>query len=154
MRSSRVALAAAGVCLAACGWAAGCGSSDDSVFDTREAGHDDGSNVDASMPGDDASFNLDAVTPEAETGLGTCDAGCAVGARCKYDVCVPDLGTCRTNDDCPGDSYCDTDKTCVPYGVPPGKINDPTCARPIVPGGVVPTVQCEWTGPAALPDGG
>src|SRR5262249_31090048 len=55
-------------------------------------------------------------TPTVPDGsLGTCDAGCAQGAHCKYGVCIPDLGTCNTNDDCPGDSYCDTDKTCVPY---------------------------------------
>jgi hypothetical protein len=63
-------------------------------------------------------------------------------------VCIPDLGTCAFNDDCPGDSYCDAEGQCVPYGVPPDKINDPTCQKPQIPTEVTPTVQCEWTGPA------
>ena len=84
-------------------------------------------------------------------GAGGTDAcgGCKVGFVCKYSQCLPPLGMCATNDDCPGDSYCDTDKTCVPYGVPPTKTNDPTCEKKTVPGAVTPTVQCQWTGPAA-----
>jgi hypothetical protein len=83
-------------------------------------------------------------------GFSSCeDGGCQQGAVCKYGLCVPDLGKCATNDDCPGDSYCDTDLTCVPYGVPPTKINDPTCAKPFSPGALNPTVQCEWSAPAA-----
>ncbi len=77
------------------------------------------------------------------------DAGCANGEVCKHGVCVPDLGPCATYDDCPGDSYCDADATCVPYGVPPEKINDPDCARADAPPGVVPVVQCEWFETAA-----
>jgi hypothetical protein len=68
---------------------------------------------------------------------------------CKYDVCVPVLGACATNNDCPGDSYCDVDGTCTPYGVPPSKVNDPTCEKEQVPTEVTPAVQCEWLGPAA-----
>ncbi len=69
---------------------------------------------------------------------------------CKYGVCVPNLGACAFDDDCPGDSYCDPDDfTCTPYGVPPDKINDPTCEKPKIPVDVTPAVQCEWTGPPA-----
>jgi hypothetical protein len=75
--------------------------------------------------------------------------GCQGSFLCKYDVCVPDLGACTTNGDCPGDSYCDTDGSCVPYGVPSTKVNDPTCKKEQVPGAVTPQVQCEWSGPAA-----
>lgn len=67
---------------------------------------------------------------------------------CKYDTCIPDLGKCATYDDCPGDSYCDADGDCVPYGVPPGVINDPDCTKPSVPDGVKPAIQCEWGGPS------
>jgi hypothetical protein len=69
--------------------------------------------------------------------------------RCRFSVCVPDLGTCETHDDCPGDSYCSADEECLPYGVPPEVINDPECQRSDVLEDVLPTVQCEWTGPDA-----
>jgi len=71
---------------------------------------------------------------------------CARGQRCTHGSCAPNLGTCRTNDDCPGDSYCDTDGTCVPYGIPPTRTNDPDCRRRVMLEGVTPAVQCEWAG--------
>jgi hypothetical protein len=126
-------------------WTA-CGS-DGSTFPDG-TGEEDGGNT-GTGPGPLGGGNEAGTTPIPDGSLGTCDAGCAQGAQCKYGVCVPNLGTCNTNDDCPGDSYCDTDKTCVPYGVPPDKINDPTCARPLVPGAIQPTVQCEWSAPDA-----
>lgn len=73
--------------------------------------------------------------------------GCPDNFICKYDECLPDLGPCTTNDDCPGDSYCDQDGICIPYGVPADVINDPECTKPNIPEGVTPTLQCEWTGP-------
>jgi hypothetical protein len=126
-------------------WAA-CGDSE-STSEFRDGGEPDGSvtGIDPFAP------VVDATAPPSDGSLGTCDAGCATGARCKYEVCVPDLGPCQSNNDCPGDSYCDTDNTCVPYGVPPDKKNDPTCARPLDPGNVQPTVQCEWSN---TPDAG
>ncbi len=86
-----------------------------------------------------------------KAGAGGADpcGGCKPGFTCKYGQCLPPLGGCATHDDCPGDSYCDLDKICVPYGVPPSKTNDPTCEKPAVVGVVTPTVQCQWTGPAA-----
>jgi hypothetical protein len=76
--------------------------------------------------------------------------GCKDGFQCKYGVCVPVLGACGVDDDCPGDSYCEPNEfDCIPYGVPADKINDPTCQKDQVPTDVTPTVQCEWTGPAA-----
>lgn len=74
---------------------------------------------------------------------------CAQGLVCKHDMCVPNLGTCTSNDSCPGDSYCDADGTCVPYGVPADHINDPTCTRDTTLPTVVPTMQCEWKAPPA-----
>lgn len=72
---------------------------------------------------------------------------CTTGLSCKYNYCIPNLGACTTNDDCPGDSYCDTDSTCVPYGVPTDKIFDPDCQRGTTLPNVVPTTQCEWSAP-------
>jgi hypothetical protein len=126
-----------------------CGDSGSSVFENGT--DEDGGVTPGPGSGPFPSGNDAGPPPKPDGSLGTCDAGCAQGARCKYGVCVPDLGTCSTNDNCPGDSYCDTDMTCVPYGVPPEKINDPTCARPMNPGTVQPAVQCEW---AAPPDAG
>jgi len=40
------------------------------------------------------------------------------------------------------------DGQCIPYGVPPDVINDPTCQKDDLPDGVKPDVQCEWTGPS------
>jgi len=91
----------------------------------------------------------DALTTTVSTG-GDTDAlpcgGCPPNFLCKYDVCIPDLGTCRSNDDCPGDSYCDPDGQCIPYGVPADVINDPDCQKPNIPEGITPEAQCEWNG--------
>lgn len=80
---------------------------------------------------------------ETETTDG-CD--CPPNFKCKYDTCIPDLGTCTTHDDCPGDSYCDSDGECIPYGVPADVINDPECQKDDIPEGITPVVQCEWSG--------
>lgn len=89
-------------------------------------------------------------TDSSTDGLNECDGtDCPGGFKCRFDVCVPDLGTCNTHDDCPGDSYCSAEKECLPYGVPPSVINDPDCKRTVSPDGVKPAVQCEWNGPEA-----
>jgi hypothetical protein len=80
------------------------------------------------------------------SGSGPC-ANCPVSYKCKYNACIPDLGPCKTYDDCPGDSYCDADGECIPYGVPPDVINDPDCKKEEQPGTVNPTVQCSWEAP-------
>ncbi|HEY8375999.1 MAG TPA: hypothetical protein VIK91_05895, partial [Nannocystis sp.] len=72
---------------------------------------------------------------------------CPIGFICKYEQCLPNLGSCVVYDDCPGDSYCDPDGQCIPYGVPEDVVNDPECVKPDVPEGVTPVLQCDWTGP-------
>jgi hypothetical protein len=80
-------------------------------------------------------------------GAGSCGGQvCPPTFLCRYDQCIPDLGTCATYDDCPGDSYCDAAGQCIPYGVPPEVVNDPDCTKGSLPEGVKPTVQCEWAG--------
>jgi hypothetical protein len=82
------------------------------------------------------------VTSTTVDPTGGCD--CPPNFKCKYDTCIPDLGTCVTYDDCPGDSYCDADGECIPYGVPEDVINDPECQKDDIPEGITPAVQCEW----------
>ncbi|MBI2394299.1 MAG: hypothetical protein HYV09_32305 [Deltaproteobacteria bacterium] len=94
--------------------------------------------------GDDVTFAID--TGGSTDGATCGDAGvCPSGTLCRYGTCIPVLGSCAMHDDCPGDSYCDADGICIPYGVPADKINDPSCKKTLDPGKVAPTVQCEWT---------
>src|SRR6476659_8657864 len=49
---------------------------------------------------------------------------------------------------CTGDQYCDVaNNECLPWGVGPGGVSDPTCKRDPVPGVFFPGAQCEWLGP-------
>src|SRR5947208_3176567 len=90
-------------------------------------GDDAGPPGDMSSPGEDAAASND-LAGSGIDGFAECAAGmCPVTFACKHGYCVPSLGNCTSSNDCPGDSYCDSDSTCVPYGVPPDKINDPTC---------------------------
>lgn len=135
------------VSLCAAAWAVACGTEGGSEF-TEPGGGIDSGKLGTPPPPFAQTDGSPILEEETDASLGSCDAGCAAGARCKYGVCVPNLGSCSSNDSCPGDSYCDpADGTCVPYGVPPSKTNDPTCQRPVIPGVVTPTVQCEWGGP-------
>lgn len=94
---------------------------------------------------------VDPSTTQADTDT-TAGCDCPANFKCKYDTCIPDLGTCTTHDDCPGDSYCDPDGECIPYGVPEGVINDPECQKEDIPEGITPVVQCEWSGVADPPN--
>lgn len=93
--------------------------------------------------------STDATGTDIASDTGPADAGpcssCAPPRRCAHNACVPNLGTCSNNGDCPGDSYCDVDGMCVPYGVPATRINDTECRRERTVDGLLPTVQCEWT---------
>ena len=102
---------------------------------------------DASTDASTAPVTTTETSTDGTTGDPPPCGGCPPNFKCKYDTCIPDLGTCATNDDCPGDSYCDADGECIPYGVPPDKINDPECVKKDVPEGVTPAIQCEWVGP-------
>ena len=91
-----------------------------------------------------------------EDGGAACDSGvvcegacCGAGQRCAYSACIVDLGPCAANDDCAGDSYCDADLRCTPYGTPPEVVRDDHCERTITIGEFVPNEQCRWSGPPA-----
>ena len=103
------------------------------------------------MSGSGTTTGLMSSSGDTSSGSGTTEGepcgGCPVGFFCKYEQCLPDLGPCATNDDCPGDSYCDVDGVCIPYGVPPDIINDPECKKEPAPEGVAPELQCEWRAP-------
>jgi hypothetical protein len=143
----RKKLVVAGLASLVFGIVVACGTEGESHFVELADAGPDGSSGNVPNFSTDGSSGSSSGDPDGS--LGTCAAGCAQGAHCKYGVCVPDLGSCTTNDTCPGDSYCDpSDHTCVPYGVPEGKINDPTCTRSPLPGVVTPTVQCEWSAPS------
>jgi len=77
---------------------------------------------------------------------------CPPSFECRYATCVPNLGKCATYDDCPGDSYCDANGDCIPYGVPPDVINDPMCQKENNPMGVKPVEQCAWEKPTDAAD--
>lgn len=127
----------------------------------RDAGADGGSGGGGNAPGLDGGglgggFNIGGAGGQSGGGSSTggfggtfdaCgDAGCPEGTFCKFDLCLPDRGDCDDNDGCPGDSYCDSDGVCLPYGVPEDVTNDPSCQRADAPTGVAPVEQCEWTG--------
>ncbi len=85
-----------------------------------------------------------------------CTPPCDDPTVCRYGACVAAPTACTTNADCPGDAYCDTSRNeCLPWGVGPGGLSDPTCKRTPVPGVFFPGAQCEWTAPPpgdAYPD--
>ncbi|WAS94965.1 FG-GAP repeat domain-containing protein [Nannocystis punicea] len=116
---------------------------------TSEGGSDSDSATESTVAptGTTTSSTTDpAVTGTTQTDTETTDGcDCPANFKCKYDTCIPDLGTCVTYDDCPGDSYCDQDGECIPYGVPDGVINDPECQKDDIPEGITPVVQCEWS---------
>lgn len=98
-------------------------------------------------PSTGSSGEISGTSTGTSTGGDEACGGCPVGFICKYEQCLPNLGPCATHDDCPGDSYCDPDGQCIPYGVPADVINDPDCQKENIPEGVTPTVQCEWQAP-------
>ncbi|MEZ4225889.1 MAG: VCBS repeat-containing protein [Polyangiaceae bacterium] len=101
----------------------------------------------ADAQGTGGSITVDAGSDSPTSCTGASE--CPKGTLCKYELCIPNLGKCTTHDDCPGDSYCDADGTCIPYGIPPSKTNDPTCEKATPSPGLAPIVQCEWLGPPA-----
>ena len=83
---------------------------------------------------------------------------CKTGKRCYMGTCIPDNGTCQTDNDCQNDSYCDctgggggdagpcVGGVCVPWGSGPRGVFDPDCksegfsASAFKP----PVEKCRW----------
>jgi hypothetical protein len=111
---------------------------------------DGGGDADGDADGDgDADADADGGADgdaACETGVTCGTACCRAGERCAYGGCTVDLGPCTSNDDCAGDSYCDADGRCTPYGTPPAVTTDPDCEREIEIGAFAPAEQCRWTG--------
>lgn len=76
---------------------------------------------------------------------GPCSA-CGAGERCVFDTCVPDVA-CTTGDDCQNDSYCAPEGHCVPWGLPPSRLNDVTCERMPIADGFSIELQCAFENP-------
>jgi hypothetical protein len=120
-----------------------CGGDDDGGV----AGNCSGNNC---VPGGDSGLgggiNTDSGCPTDKQ----CPSGCCPsGAFCaKATKCAWEQDPCTTSDDCWFDSYCENG-TCIPYEVPPDKINDETCKIQITIDQIVPSVQCRWTDPPA-----
>lgn len=102
---------------------------------------------------DDKDDARDAALDGGDEAALECAQPCPNGFRCRYGSCVPNLGSCDSNDDCKGDSYCceaaHCEGECLPYGVPPSKTHDPECRRREVLEEILPTSQCEWPPPGA-----
>ena len=81
---------------------------------------------------------------------------CPSGEVCVQEQCLPGQGTCESDDDCGGDTYCcgagclsdpGDSPTCIAYGSGPrGDVNE-LCLGDITIGLFQADVQCEWTGP-------
>ena len=73
---------------------------------------------------------------------------CGDGEVCRFELCIPEMFGCASDDECEGDSYC-LDAECIPYGIGPRDDDEtnPECDRLIEIGLYQPTLQCEWTGP-------
>lgn len=90
----------------------------------------------------------------ASTGSGVvveCPTPCQASEVCSHGVCVPKQETCKKDNDCINDTYCDPAVGCVPWeGKDPA--NDPSCINVIAAGILSPKVKCEFaTAPAGDP---
>ena len=83
----------------------------------------------------------------------TSDAQCGTGRRCVDMVCVPDQGTCMTDDECINDSYCAcppevkaSSCVCVSWGRKPRGDHDDMChGEAFSPGDFKnPILKCQW----------
>jgi hypothetical protein len=83
---------------------------------------------------------------------------CPAGNVCFDGQCIPDNGSCTSDDDCENDTYCDCTGggggdagacmggLCVPWGVPPRGLFDPGCAGQSFSASqfVAPQLKCKY----------
>jgi hypothetical protein len=87
------------------------------------------------------------------------DSDCVSERRCIGGSCVLNLGDCKDDGDCQGDTYCACPKevtadrcACIPWGQPPRGSFDPGCLGPVFTPDEFksPKLKCEWP-PAGTP---
>jgi hypothetical protein len=84
---------------------------------------------------------------------------CPTGQRCFMNQCIPDNGTCNSDDDCENDTYCDCTGggggpdmgacmggVCIPYGTGPRGLFDPDCMGAAFQPSqfVAPKIKCQY----------
>jgi len=86
-------------------------------------------------------------------------AACAVGERCYALRCIPDNGTCISDDECQNDTYCScstagadggacTDGVCLAWSDEGRGLFDPDCGRSFSSADFKdPVVKCHWLDP-------
>jgi len=88
------------------------------------------------------------------------DADCGGGRRCIDNTCIMDNGTCSTDEDCQGDTYCACPPiikasgcACLPWGRKPrGKGDDLCQGQAFEPGAFKnPVLKCQWPPAGAVP---
>jgi hypothetical protein len=114
------------------------------TFDGGGDGAVDGAEPDSAQP--DADIDASSGCEAGQIACG--DDCCEQDEQCYGDVCIPDQGTCESDQDCQEDSYCE-ESTCVPYDVGTRGPFNPECTRLAVAGLFQPSLQCEWTAPPA-----
>lgn len=78
------------------------------------------------------------------TGPSACMPACDAGYVCSHGVCVPGQATCKKDDECINDTYCDPAQGCLPWDSKmPAK--DPNCINVIAAGILSPRVKCEFS---------
>ncbi|MCC6995272.1 MAG: VCBS repeat-containing protein [Deltaproteobacteria bacterium] len=87
---------------------------------------------------------------DADAGPRSCQSNlnCRATEVCRNDLCVPYDRTCRTSNDCRGDTRCDSQTgMCIPYDQ--SFPFDPACVGSPEPGVFVTETQCAWVSPGA-----
>ena len=88
------------------------------------------------------------------------DADCGSGQRCVDNTCITDSGSCATDEDCQGDTYCAcppvvkaSSCACLPWGHKPRGKGDDTCqGQAFEPGEFKnPVLKCQWPAAGATP---
>src|SRR5689334_22521813 len=117
----------------------GCGASDPAVA-AAASGAGGAGGAGTNSGGGDTSLS---VGPSSGAGMIPCDTPCMVGEICSHGICVPQDTTCKTDNDCSIDTYCDPATGCIPWDNK-DPAHDPDCINVIAAGILSPKVKCEF----------